>query len=94
MKPGGGDAFRDNLIIDADEFIGIKSFRAKGKRVTNFTIDTITELEPRIVETEPEETQPEEITEVVPQEPEKSQKEIFDELTGQTSLFGTDEITE
>ena len=60
------------------------------------TIDTITELEPRIVETEPEETpeEPEEITEVVPQEPEKSQKEIFDELTGQTSLFGTDEITE
>ena len=96
VKLGSGDAFRDDLIIDADEFIGIKSFRAKGKRLTNFTIDTITELEPRIVETEPEETpeEPEEITEVVPQEPEKSQKEIFDELTGQTSLFGTDEITE
>ena len=96
MKLGSGDAFRDDLIIDADEFIGIKSFRVKGKRLTNFTIDTITELEPRIVETEPEETpeEPEEITEVVPQEPEKSQKEIFDELTGQTSLFGTDEITE
>ncbi|MGN1245539.1 MAG: DNA gyrase/topoisomerase IV subunit A, partial [Muribaculaceae bacterium] len=96
VKLGGGDSFRDDLIIDADEFIGIKSFRAKGKRLTNFTIDSITELEPRIVETVPEETpeEPEEITEVVPQEPEKSQKEIFDELTGQTSLFDTDEITE
>ena len=96
VKPGGGDAFRDNLIIDADEFIGIKSFRAKGKRITNFTIDSITELEPRIVETEPEESteEPEETSEVIQQEPEKSQKEIFDELTGQTSLFDTDEITE
>ena len=96
VKFGGGDAFRDNLVIDADEFIGIKSLRAKGKRVSNYAIDEITEIEPRIVETAPEENpdEPEEATEEQPQEPEKSQKEIFDELTGQTSLFDTDEISE
>ena len=54
VKFGGADNFRENLIVDADEFIGIKSFRAKGKRISNFTIDSIVELEPRIVE-EPEE---------------------------------------
>lgn len=96
VKFGGGDAFRDNLVIDADEFIGIKSLRAKGKRVSNYAIDEITEIEPRIVETAPEEIpdEPEEATEEQPLEPEKSQKEIFDELTGQTSLFDTDEISE
>ena len=33
--------------IDAAEFIGVKSFKAKGKRLTTFPLGTITELEPR-----------------------------------------------
>ncbi len=28
------------------EFIGVKSYKAKGKRLTSFTVDNITELEP------------------------------------------------
>ena len=40
----------------ADEFIAVKSFKAKGKRVTNYVIDAVTELEPREVpEEEPQE---------------------------------------
>lgn len=43
---GGKDAHRKPIEIDADEFIGVKSIRAKGKRITNFIIEKITELEP------------------------------------------------
>ena len=43
---GGGDSFREPLIIDAEEFIAIKGYTAKGKRITQYTIDTVKELEP------------------------------------------------
>ena len=43
---GGGDAFREALVIDADEFISVKSFKAKGKRLTTFEVESINELEP------------------------------------------------
>ncbi|MDE5795769.1 MAG: DNA gyrase/topoisomerase IV subunit A, partial [Muribaculaceae bacterium] len=46
VRFGGNDAVRPALEIDADEFIGVKSFKAKGKRISNFNIDSITELEP------------------------------------------------
>ncbi len=43
---GGNDAYRETLVIDAEEFIGVKSFKAKGKRLTTFEVETINELEP------------------------------------------------
>jgi topoisomerase-4 subunit A len=43
---GGNDAFRETLIVDAEEFIGIKSYKAKGKRLSTFEVETINELEP------------------------------------------------
>ena len=43
---GGADSVRPSLEIDAEEFIALKSFKAKGKRISTFTIDSITELEP------------------------------------------------
>ncbi|MDE6680957.1 MAG: DNA gyrase/topoisomerase IV subunit A, partial [Muribaculaceae bacterium] len=46
VRFGGNDAVRPPLEIDADEFIGVKSFKAKGKRISNFNIASITELEP------------------------------------------------
>ena len=42
----GADAVRPPLVIDAEEYIGVKSFKAKGKRVTNYSIAEIKELEP------------------------------------------------
>lgn len=93
VKFGGGDSFREPMMIDAEEFIGEKSFKAKGKRLSNFEIDTITELEPREVEDE-EELQPalivDGIEDDVEEEPIKSQKDIFDDLTGQKRLFEED----
>lgn len=43
---GGADAFRDPMEIDAETFVGVKSFKAKGKRVTTCAIDKVEELEP------------------------------------------------
>ena len=42
----GEDADRPALEIDVDSFIGVKRFKAKGKRITTFDVDTIEELEP------------------------------------------------
>lgn len=53
---GGVDAVRPAEEIDAEQFIGQKSFKAKGKRLTIWKIDTIEELEPtRFPEPEPAE---------------------------------------
>ena len=51
----GEDADRPALEIDVDSFIGVKRFKAKGKRITTFDVDTIEELEPtRFPDPEPE----------------------------------------
>ena len=33
------------MIVDVDDFVGVKSFRAKGKRLTTWHVDKIAELE-------------------------------------------------
>lgn len=43
---GEGDSFRGSQTIEAEEFIAVKSFKAKGKRLTTSCIDRIEELEP------------------------------------------------
>ena len=60
---GGNDAFREALIIDAEEFIGVKSHKAKGKRITTFEVESINELEPVRFKEEIPETNGEEIQE-------------------------------
>ena len=92
VKFAGDDSVRDNLIVDADEFIAVKSFKAKGKRLTNYKVDSVTELEPRIVE---EKT----TQDIDAQEPDDdneissdiNQQEVLDKLTGQTRLFDDDD---
>jgi len=51
IKFGGKHKTRDNEIIAVAEFIGVKSYKAKGKRLTSFVVDNIHEIEP-IVKTE------------------------------------------
>lgn len=41
------DENRVPLTIDAEEFIGVKSFKARGKRLTTFDLESVTELEPK-----------------------------------------------
>ncbi len=85
---GEGDAFREPIKVLASEFIGTKSFKAKGKRLTTYIIGDITELEPEDIQlpedviadndSEPEDTHI---------EPELSDDEVRDSLIGQERLF-------
>ena len=43
---GGKHKDRENEIIEVAEFIGVKSFKAKGKRLTSFVVENIQEIEP------------------------------------------------
>jgi topoisomerase-4 subunit A len=45
---GGKHKDRDNEIIEVSEFIGVKSYKAKGKRLTSFMVNNIHEIEPVI----------------------------------------------
>jgi len=86
---GGGDSFREKLVIDGDEFIGVKSFKAKGKRLTTFTVGAVNELEPTRF---PEEKVSEESAEPVEVEIEEEDNgkpvtDLVDEIIGQTKLF-------
>ena len=54
VEYAGADAVRPPMEIVAEEFIAVKSFKAKGKRLTNFSLGPITELEPLPPEEEPE----------------------------------------
>lgn len=86
---GGNDGFREPLEIDVDEFISVKSYKAKGKRISNFEVKTVEELEPvRFPEPEPEpqETMNVEIDEENGDSP-LSDADLRDEITGQMKLF-------
>ncbi len=43
---GGRDEFRGSEDIDAEQFIAVKGFKAKGKRLSTWQIESIEELEP------------------------------------------------
>lgn len=91
VKFGGGDEFRGSIIIDAIEFIGVKSFKAKGKRVSNFNIESISEIEPRIIEEdtieEPQIAEGDTSSDNEDLEPERSDDEVRDEINGQQRIF-------
>ncbi|MDD6896949.1 MAG: DNA gyrase/topoisomerase IV subunit A [Bacteroidales bacterium] len=91
---GGSDAIREPIDIDAEEFVGVKGFKAKGKRVSNWTIDSVEQLEPRTPQEsidedqeDAEETPTEGIEENLDPDAGKSQSQVIDEITGQLSLF-------
>jgi len=47
---GGDKNNRENEIIEVAEFIGVKSFKAKGKRLSSYEVSNIKELEPVIMD--------------------------------------------
>ena len=96
---GSNDAYRDTMEVNAEEFIAVKGFKAKGKRLTTWTVDKIEQLEPlkgAVEDGDDDETdgygQPD-----VPKDENldpdagKSQQQVIDEITGQLSLFGEDD---
>ncbi len=89
---GGHDSFRPPITIEADDFIAIKSFKAKGKRLTTFTIESIDELEPTRMPAPPEPLTDNDMEDIPNLDPDygKSETDILDELTGQMKLFAND----
>ena len=90
---GGNDAFRGSEEIDVEQFIAVKGFKAKGKRLTTWQIESITELEPTRFPEPDIPTDPTEESEEEDLDPDagKSQQQVLDELTGQLSLFPNEE---
>ena len=43
---GGADDFRGTEEIDAEQFIAVKGYKAKGKRLTTYCLESVVELEP------------------------------------------------
>jgi len=89
---GGADDFREPMNIEADEFIGIKSFKAKGKRITTCNVAKIEELEPtrqpeKPISQEDDDNPDDAGTESEDPDEGKSQNEVADELNGQLRLF-------
>ncbi len=88
---GGADEKRAPMEIDVDSFVGVKGFKAKGKRITTWQIARIEELEP-LRQPEPKSINPDEEDngeeeENLDPDAGKSQQQIIDEMTGQLSLF-------
>ena len=88
---GGVDEIRGQLTLDAEDFIAVKSLRAKGKRLTTYEVASITEIEPR------EKADPENMAESDGEADSEadeddasgaqSDDEVRDELTGQQRIF-------
>ena len=85
---GGDDAVRGSQEIDAEQFIAVKSFKAKGKRLSTWQVESIEELEPtRWPEEKDEEVETEEEEENIDPDAGKSQQQVIDEINGQLNLF-------
>ncbi len=100
----GRDPQNSTMEIDAESFIAVKGFKAKGKRIGLWEVESVEMLEP---EKRPEEdmTEPVEGTaeeaNVSAEKPKpenldpdagKTQQQVIDEITGQLSLFGDEDI--
>ncbi len=94
MTYGGADAFRGSEEIDAEQFIAVKGYKAKGKRLTTYALESLEELEPtRIPETleDSETSEAQEPEEDLDPDAGKSEQQVRDELTGQLRLFDDEE---
>ena len=101
---GGNDSFREPLEIEAEEFVGVKGFKARGKRLTTYAIGSIEELEPLRFPEVPEDNGAEGDSEAeadggeAPGEENldpdkgKSERQIRDGITGQLSLFDDEDL--
>jgi topoisomerase-4 subunit A len=79
---GGKNEGRESEVIDVDEFIGVKSHKAKGKRLSIYEISQVNELEPTVIDEEPEE------------EPEEEKKNDIEIPNLEDLLFGPDNTSD
>ena len=74
---GGRHKSRENEIIEVADFIGVKSYKARGKRLSNYEVKVVTEIEPLIVKEE--EVHEENDTTVNDNDDDTSQMSLFGE---------------
>jgi topoisomerase IV subunit A len=79
MEFGGAHEGREKEIIDVSEFITVKSYKAKGKRLSTYEIKNFTEVEPLVKEEEEESALPEQET-AEQSAPEPSEMELIDDI--------------
>ena len=88
---GGADEFRGSEEIDAEQFIAVKGFKAKGKRISTWQLAAVEELEPTRHPEEPESPDnpdsQDEPEENLDPDAGKSEQQVLDEMTGQLRLF-------
>jgi topoisomerase-4 subunit A len=88
VRFGGHDSFREALQIEVEEFIAVKGFKAKGKRITTYEVASIKEIEPtRFPELEEDDVLQPDIGIEPEEDDNKRLAELKDEITGQQRLF-------
>ena len=100
---GGADAFRGSEEIDAEQFIAVKGFKAKGKRLTTYALESLEELDPQLDPRNTSNTSPasnsslsadsaEPLEENLDPDAGKSEEQVRDEITGQLNLFDNEDF--
>jgi topoisomerase-4 subunit A len=102
---GGADAFRGSEEIDAEQFIAVKGYKAKGKRLTTYALESIEEQDPQLdprnssLTSQTSSASDPRLSAESAEEPEdldpdagKSEQQIRDELTGQLNLFDNEDF--
>lgn len=91
---GGDDSHREPLEVDATDFIAVKSFKAKGKRLTTYTLAEVTEIDPNPdaqadIDNPDDPASPDtpDGSTAPDAEPEMSDEEVRDSIIGQERLF-------
>ena len=93
---GGNDAFREPIVLDAEAYVAVKGFKAKGKRITTFAVSSVEELEPvRQPDADPADdgsadpADPADAADSRPDVllPDETREDIEDEIYGQGRLF-------
>jgi topoisomerase-4 subunit A len=97
---GGRDEFRGSEDIDAEQFIAVKGFKAKGKRLSTWQIESIEELEPvrqpeeEMTDDEPTSNEDDETEEMASNETDDtSEPENLDPDAGKSQQQIIDEMT-
>lgn len=88
---GGADAVRPPMEIETEDFIAVKSFKAKGKRITTYNLGEIRELEPTRFPEPEEEQRVEEATETDAEETAEHKPHV---VQGELFEFNDDETQE
>ncbi|HPG55132.1 MAG TPA: DNA gyrase/topoisomerase IV subunit A, partial [Candidatus Enterocola sp.] len=87
IKLQGAADNAEPLVLDADEYIGVKSYKAKGKRVATAMINEIRELEPLRVPEEVDDSLPDNNEEDNEQNEDTDLSQQTPDNDGQFSLF-------